>query len=96
MFDSNSIADARYTPNRHLSQFIFEKTSERETEAMAPGDTTDPLRRSDPAVRVRGVATRAMHPDGAVHRDDPMRASTPGRLQGGSGGCLRGLGPKIR
>jgi len=49
---------------------------------MAPGDTTDPLRRSDPAVRVRGVATRAMHPDGAVHRDDPMRASTPGRLQG--------------
>ena len=24
-----------------------------------------------------------MHPDGAVHRDDPMRASTPGRLQGG-------------
>ena len=50
---------------------------------MAPGDTTDPLRRSDPAVRVRGVATRAMHPHGAVHRDDPMRASTPGRLQGG-------------
>jgi hypothetical protein len=50
---------------------------------MAPGDTTDPLRRSDPAVRVRGVATRAMHPDGAVHRDDLMRASTPGRLQGG-------------
>ena len=50
---------------------------------MAPGDTTDPLRRSDPAVRVRGVATRAMASDGAVHRDDPMRASTPGRLQGG-------------
>ena len=50
---------------------------------MAPGDTTDPLRRSDPAVRVRGVATRAMASDGAAHRDDPMRASTPGRLQGG-------------
>ena len=66
-----------------MSHFIFEKTSERETEAMAPGDTTDPLRRSDPAVRVRGVATRAMASDGAVHRDDPMRASTPGRLQGG-------------
>ena len=80
--DSNSIADARYTPNRHLSHFIFEKTSEQ-TEAMAPGDTTDPLRRSDPAVRVRGVATRAMASDGAAHRDDPMRASTPGRLQGG-------------
>ena len=66
-----------------MSHFIFEKTSERETEAMAPGDTTDPLRRSDPAVRVRGVATRAMASDGAAHRDDPMRASTPGRLQGG-------------
>jgi hypothetical protein len=50
---------------------------------MTPGDTTDPLRRSDPAVRVRGVATRAMASDGAAHRDDPMRASTPGRLQGG-------------
>ena len=66
-----------------MSHFIFEKTSERETEVMAPGDTTDPLRRSDPAVRVRGVATRAMASDGAAHRDDPMRASTPGRLQGG-------------
>ena len=65
-----------------MSHFIFEKTSEQ-TEAMAPGDTTDPLRRSDPAVRVRGVATRAMASDGAAHRDDPMRASTPGRLQGG-------------
>ena len=49
---------------------------------MAPGDTTDPLRRSDPAVRVRGVATRAMAEAGTAHRDDPMRASTPGRLQG--------------
>ena len=59
------------------------KKHRSEAEAMAPGDTTDPLRRSDPAVRVRGVATRAMASDGAAHRDDPMRASTPGRLQGG-------------
>ena len=73
----------RATRQIGTGHFIFEKTSERETEAMAPGDTTDPLRRSDPAVRVRGVATRAMASDGAAHRDDPMRASTPGRLQGG-------------
>ena len=73
----------RATRQIGTGHFIFEKTSERETEAMAPGDTTDPLRRSDPAVRVRGVATRAMASDGAVYRDDPMRASTPGRLQGG-------------
>ena len=72
----------RATRQIGTGHFIFEKTSEQ-AEAMAPGDTTDPLRRSDPAVRVRGVATRAMASDGAAHRDDPMRASTPGRLQGG-------------
>ena len=66
----------------HIS-FLKKNIGADAAEAMAPGDTTDPLRRSDPAVRVRGVATRAMASDGAVHRDDPMRASTPGRLQGG-------------
>ena len=46
------------------------------------GEPSSPLRRSDPAVRVRGVATRAMTDGGFDPRGDPLRASTPGRLQG--------------
>ena len=46
------------------------------------GEPSSPLRRSDPAVRVRGVATRAMTDGGVDPRGDPLRASTPGRLQG--------------
>ena len=67
------------TSDRH-TQTKFKLSPQPRSTPM--GEPSSPLRRSDPAVRVRGVAARAMT-DGAVDpRGDPLRASTPGRLQG--------------